>query len=136
MNYNFDLKIDDKYIPIHVSITLKNATKYIPRHLIIEYNMKVLNDIYKNYFQIFSEHILNLKSSFGHLDIQILFSIFDLFPQKSSIKTFEESVQKSQTIYLNSKLLYFISKSTAYINFENQKTELYNDKVIIEDNLE
>jgi hypothetical protein len=54
MNYNFDLKIDDKYIPIHVSITLKNATKYIPRHLIIEYNMKVLNDIYKNYFQIFS----------------------------------------------------------------------------------
>ena len=23
MNYNFDLKIDDKYIPIHVSITLK-----------------------------------------------------------------------------------------------------------------
>ena len=33
--------------------TLKNATKYIPRHLIIEYNMKVLNDIYKNYFQIF-----------------------------------------------------------------------------------
>ena len=136
MNYNFDLKIDDKYIPIHVSITLKNATKYIPRHLIIEYNMKVLNDIYKNYFQIFSEHILNLKSSFGHLDIQTLFSIFDLFPQKSSIKTFEESVQKSQTIYLNSKLLYFISKSSAYINFENQKTELYNDKVIIEDKLE
>lgn len=136
MKYNFDLKIDDKYIPIHVSITLKNATKYIPRHIIIEYNMKVLNDIYNSKSLVFSEHILNLKSSFGNLDFQGFFSIFNLFPQESSLDKFEKSVQQSQAIYLNNKLLYFISKSAAYINFENQKTELCNDKVIIEDKLE
>lgn len=135
LKYNFDYELDGKLIPVFVSVRLINATKYCPRHILINYNLLVLSDVLRFEHKIFSDHINEFKINSTIPNFENFFLKFNLLPQKTDLTKYEKLVSKAKLKQEKTgMLLRCLGNGFKTVNLNY--VSLNYDKVIVEETLE
>ncbi|WP_445716531.1 AAA family ATPase [Flavobacterium sp.] len=134
LNYNFDYTFNKHKYPVKVKMTLINATKYFPRHIVLIYNLSVQNSFHEIELKITYEDILNLKATSENLTFKYLFNLLSLEEQVLDIKKFKEKLIKRDEIYRGSNKI-FLSNGYGNSSYRTNPKFIKN-KVIIEEELE
>lgn len=135
LKYNFDFNLEGKIIPVYLEVSLINGTKYNPRHIVMSFNFKILDDLYKREFRIFTNDLLEFKMKNEKLDFEIFFSKFFLYPQKLNIDKYELLLAKTHLIQQKSGEQFW-SIGNGFIAFNSKSINLTRDNIIIEKTLE
>jgi len=149
LEFNFDLKLDNKFAPIKAKMELLNATKYEPRRVVISYEIKILESRTVINHVIDNEIIAFNKSRNKDFNLQLLLQEFKLFPQVKSLTEHKNLLEKSTEIQLRNGEQFSVIGTGLEISFDkyskfknsassfkNLNTTNKDGKVIIESELE
>lgn len=154
LEYNFDLKLDKKFVPIKAKIELLNATKYEPRRVIISYEIKMQESRSIMKYQIGNETILYFKSRNKDFNLKILLQELNLYPQTMPINEYKKLLDKTIDFRAKTGEQFLVNgtgieisfdsfydrqgriKEISVNSFKNLNTTGKDGKVIIENDLE
>jgi hypothetical protein len=154
LDYNFDLKLDKKFVPIKAKMELQNATKFQPRRIVITFDIKMLESRNTMKYVIDNETIVYYKSINKDFNLQILLQEINLYPQSTSVSEYIKLLDKTadfrskngnQFLVLGTGIEISYNsmydphsriKAISVNSFKNLNTTNNDGKVIIENDLE
>ncbi len=145
--YNFQINFYGKTIPINCVFEIKNASRGIPRHVSMTYEINICNEIFKQNFTVFHKQVVEAKKKKKNLTFFDLMATYGLFKLDLDLIAYEAIINKTIEIKNNNGILYITKEKVLQAlkyyrnelsNFNQIMLSTNNDfaKIIIEDKLE
>jgi hypothetical protein len=100
IKYNVDCLIFGRKNPAKLVVTLYNATKYEPKHVLLNIDFKIHKKKHGITFRLFHESITSLRQEIQNLSFRDLMKVFNVFEQEESLSMYNNQIATTKKIQL------------------------------------
>lgn len=103
LKFNADYEYLGRRYPVKMTMELKNATKYIPRHIRIPINLSAHKKAEVSFtITLFNDQLTELKRKINGLTFRELMKIYNFYEQKEGIEEYLQKLSRVKTLELES----------------------------------
>lgn len=142
--YNFEVLFYGKIIPVYAKFELVNASRSIPRHINVSFNIVFFDKFkFEESFAIYHKTITNLKAKLKKINFYDLMGEFNLHKVQVDLEAYQNLIARTNELKLqngtqfltNCYVIEVVHRSSSFNPYSLSNNEAYS-RIIIESTLE